>query len=76
MGGQRLIVLPGETIPSDGQVIEGAASVDLSAMTGETTPVQVSAEQGSTAVGGARRASTGDYASKSPQSVTTPAWPR
>ena len=50
--GQRLIVLPGETIPSDGQVIEGAATVDLSAMTGETTPVQVSAEQGSTAVGG------------------------
>ena len=50
--GQRLIVLPGETIPSDGHVIEGTASVDLSAMTGETTPVQVSADHRSTAVGG------------------------
>ena len=34
-----MIVKAGEQIPADGEVIEGAASVDESAITGESAPV-------------------------------------
>ena len=34
-----VVVSPGEFIPSDGEVIEGVASVDESAITGESAPV-------------------------------------
>ena len=34
-----MIVKAGESIPGDGEVIEGAASVDESAITGESAPV-------------------------------------
>lgn len=37
--GQVFIVKAGEQIPADGEVIEGAASVDESAITGESAPV-------------------------------------
>ena len=37
--GDIVLVKAGETIPSDGEVIEGAASVDESAITGESAPV-------------------------------------
>jgi K+-transporting ATPase ATPase B chain len=37
--GQVVIVKVGETIPADGDVIEGVASVDESAITGESAPV-------------------------------------
>ncbi|WP_063064614.1 heavy metal translocating P-type ATPase [Nocardia violaceofusca] len=39
--GRRFVVRPGETIATDGRVIEGYSSVDAAAMTGESTPVEV-----------------------------------
>ncbi len=37
--GDRVIVGAGDVIPSDGEIIEGTASVDESAITGESAPV-------------------------------------
>ena len=37
--GDIVVVIAGELIPGDGEVIEGAASVDESAITGESAPV-------------------------------------
>jgi potassium-transporting ATPase ATP-binding subunit len=37
--GDVVVVEPGDYIPADGEVIEGAASVDESAITGESAPV-------------------------------------
>jgi K+-transporting ATPase ATPase B chain len=37
--GDRVAVQAGQTIPSDGEIIEGIASVDESAITGESAPV-------------------------------------
>jgi K+-transporting ATPase ATPase B chain len=37
--GDRVVVIAGQVIPSDGEVIEGIASVDESAITGESAPV-------------------------------------
>ncbi len=37
--GERVLVEAGDTIPADGDVIEGVASVDESAITGESAPV-------------------------------------
>jgi P-type Cu+ transporter len=38
--GDRVVVKPGGKIPSDGVVVEGHAAVDLSALTGESLPVE------------------------------------
>jgi K+-transporting ATPase ATPase B chain len=37
--GDVIIVVAGEVIPSDGEILEGAATVDESAITGESAPV-------------------------------------
>jgi K+-transporting ATPase ATPase B chain len=37
--GDRVVVLAGQVIPGDGEIIEGMASVDESAITGESAPV-------------------------------------
>ena len=41
--GEIVIVRPGEKIPVDGEVIDGQATVDQSAITGESMPVEVAA---------------------------------
>ena len=47
---QRFVVRPGETIATDGLVVDGSAAVDMSAMTGESKPIRVVA--GDSVVGG------------------------
>ena len=38
--GHHLLVLPGETIPADGKILEGHASVEESILTGEPLPIE------------------------------------
>jgi len=47
---QRFVVRPGETIAADGLVVDGGAAVDMSAMTGESTPARV--QPGASVIGG------------------------
>ena len=49
--GQLFVVRPGERVATDGRVAEGSSAVDLSLVTGESEPVEVS--PGSALVGGA-----------------------
>ncbi|WP_223774727.1 heavy metal translocating P-type ATPase [Streptomyces sp. 135] len=39
--GDRFVVRPGETVATDGTVVEGASAVDASTLTGESVPVDV-----------------------------------
>ncbi|MEX5636660.1 heavy metal translocating P-type ATPase [Parafrankia sp. FMc2] len=41
--GDRVLVRPGERIPADGMVVDGTSTVDLSLLTGESIPVDVTA---------------------------------
>jgi Cu+-exporting ATPase len=50
MAGHLVFVRPGERIPVDGEVVEGASAVDESMLTGESLPVDKA--PGSTVVGG------------------------
>ena len=43
--GDVVLVKMGEVIPNDGEVIEGIASVDESAITGESAPLQENPEE-------------------------------
>ena len=44
--GDRLLVAAGERVAADGVVLEGAGQVDQSLITGETTPLKVTARHG------------------------------
>lgn len=48
--GDRVLVRPGERVPTDGVVAEGRSAVDQSAVTGESLPVEVA--EGSSVFGG------------------------
>ena len=48
--GDRFVVRPGETVAADGEVVSGYSSLDRSAMTGESTPVEIG--PGDRALGG------------------------
>lgn len=39
--GDVIVVRPGERVATDGEIVEGASALDLSAMTGESVPVDV-----------------------------------
>ena len=56
--GDLLRVRPGDTVPVDGVVIEGASSVDASMLTGEPIPVDVTVDD---TVIGASRNTTGTF---------------
>lgn len=49
--GQEFLVRPGEKVATDGTVVDGSSALDLSLVTGESTPVEVG--PGATVVGAA-----------------------
>lgn len=49
MVGDRVIIKPGEKVPADGEVVDGATSVNEAMLTGESKPV--SKKAGSTVIG-------------------------
>ncbi len=51
VGGDRILVKPGEKIPADGVVVDGGSSVNESMLTGESKPV--SKKKGAKVIGGA-----------------------
>ncbi|MBW4041960.1 MAG: cadmium-translocating P-type ATPase [Acidobacteria bacterium] len=56
--GDEVVVRPGDTVPSDGVVMDGTSAIDASLLTGESVPVEVGPggriAGGTVAVGGGR----------------------
>ena len=46
--GMRFVVRPGETIATDGVVVEGRSAIDASLLTGESNPIEVGPDDGVT----------------------------
>ena len=66
-----VVVVAGELIPGDGEVIEGAASVDESAITGESAPVIREAGGDRSAVTGGTRVLSDQLLIRSPPTRAT-----
>lgn len=49
--GDRILIRPGEKVPADGTIVEGASALNEAMLTGETTPVEKA--EGDEVVGGA-----------------------
>lgn len=49
--GDKLVIKPGEKLPSDGTIVDGTTTIDESMLTGESVPV--SKKEGETVIGGA-----------------------
>jgi P-type Cu2+ transporter len=49
-GGDKLVIKPGEKLPSDGTIVEGSSTIDESMLTGESVPV--SKGEGDQVIGG------------------------
>jgi P-type Cu+ transporter len=71
--GMRVVVRPGERIPSDGVVASGRSAVDTSMITGEPVPVEVG--EGDEVVGGTVNES-GRLVVEARRSAGRPCWPR
>ena len=70
--GDHFVVRPGETIATDGRVVDGASAVDASMLTGESVPVEVSPGD---SVTGATVNAGGGSSSRPPASAPTPSSP-
>ena len=71
--GDLLAVKAGEAIPVDGEVVEGSASVDESALTGESLPVD---KQPGDKVTGATINRSGYFKMRAQRVGTKPPWPK
>ena len=73
MVGDLIVVRPGGRIPVDGVVTEGASSVDESALTGESLPVE---KLPGAKVAAASINKSGSFTFRATRVGRTPRWPR
>ena len=72
--GDQVVCEPGDQFPSDGEIIEGMASVDESAITGESAPVIRESGGDRSAVTGGTKVLSDRIVSGSPPSPARPSW--
>ena len=70
--GDRVVCEAGDLIPSDGEIVEGIASVDESAITGESAPVIRESGGDRSAVTGGTKVLSDRIVVRSPPSAATP----
>ena len=72
--GDRVVVEAGQVIPGDGDVVEGIATVDESAITGESAPVIRESGGDRSAVTGGTTVLSDRIVVTSPPSRASPSW--